>query len=228
MKTNKIAILIFANSAEKEAVSKPFQFSKAVFQAFNKQTLHIAKKTGLPYFVFSEKQQIGNSFGERFTNAIQAVYNKGFDAVITIGNDTPHLSLKHLTKTVAHLQKYNIVLGPSKDGGFYLMGLKKSQFNANAFLKLPWQTSTLNRSISKLSASKKVNIGYLEVLTDIDTHSDITTIINSFISISKAIKLLLLRAISTKKEITSTLYFSIYSFIFKLPFNKGSPNSLQV
>lgn len=223
MNTNKTAILIFANSAEKEATSKPFRLSQDVFKAFNAQTLHIVKKTGLPYFVFSEKQQMGHSFGERFTNAIQSVYNQGFNAVITIGNDTPHLSLKHLKKTIYKLQKHNIVLGPSKDGGFYLMGLKKSQFNAQAFLKLPWQTSTLNRSISKLSASKKVNICYLEVLTDVDSYSDIKTIINSFKSLSNIVKQLLLQCLSLNKKTILNVAFFIENRLFKQKLNKGSP-----
>lgn len=228
MKTNKTAILIFAKSAEKEAVSKPFKFSKDVFKALNAKTLHIVKKTGLPYFVFSEKQQIGNTFGERFTNAIQAVYNKGFDSVISVGNDTPHLSLKHLKKTINNLQNHNIVLGPSKDGGFYLMGLKKSQFNAKAFLKLPWQTSTLNRSISKLSASKKVTICYLDVLVDVDSYRDIKTIVHSFKNVSSVIKQLLLQCISIEKNIISKLYFCINNLTLKHLFNKGSPKFFYI
>lgn len=225
---NKTAILIFANSAEKETVSKPFHFSKDVFEMLNEQTLHVAKKTGLPYFLFSEKQQVGNSFGERFTNAIQSIYSKGFDAVITIGNDTPHLSAKHLTKTITQLQKHDLVLGPSTDGGFYLMGLKKSLFNVEAFLKLPWQTSALNRSISKLSALKKTNIYYLEVLTDIDVASDINTILNSFKSISTYIKQHLLQAVSTKKKIASHIYFFVENLTLKRAYNKGSPLLLHL
>ncbi|OEK07878.1 hypothetical protein A8C32_15475 [Flavivirga aquatica] len=223
MKEGKVAILIFANSAEKEAVSKPFQYSKDVFAALNARTLSIIKKTGLPYFIFSENQQVGNSFGERFTNAIQTTYNKGYNTVITIGNDTPHLTTKHILKTAHLLQKHNLVLGPSTDGGFYLMGLKKSQFNADIFLKLPWQTSQLNRSISKLNASKKINICYLETLTDIDSAADVKTIINNFRTLSKTIKKLLKLYLFLEKRIISTFYISIKNPILNLQFNKGSP-----
>ncbi|WP_346880998.1 DUF2064 domain-containing protein [uncultured Algibacter sp.] len=221
---NKTAILIFANSAEKEATSKPFQFSKDVFKALNAQTLSIVKKTGLPYFVQSEKQQIGLNFGERFTNAIQSVYNKGFNTVITIGNDTPHLKASHILNTITKLKQHDIVLGPSKDGGFYLMGLKKSHFNADIFLKLPWQTSKLSRSISKLQASKAISITYLEVLTDIDSASDVKYVLNSFKNISKVIKKLLIQYIILEKKIISNLYHCIKNSILSQPFNKGSPS----
>lgn len=227
MKESKTAILIFANSAEKEIISKSFS-SRSLFETLNKHTLNIAKKTGIPYFLFSEKQQIGNSFGERFTNAIQSVYNLGFNTVITIGNDTPHLTSKHILKTVEKLQKHSIVLGPSTDGGFYLMGLKKSQFNKETFLKLPWQTSNLNRSIFKLKASKKINITYLEILTDIDTASDIKLVLESYKTLSTKIKTLLLQSFSSVKKITYYHFITIENFILNLQFNKGSPAFLHL
>ncbi|MDO5969752.1 DUF2064 domain-containing protein [Flavivirga aquimarina] len=228
MKNSKTAILVFANSAEKEAVLKPFISSKEVFEALNAQTLNIVKKAGLPYFLYSEKQQVGNTFGERFTNAIQSVYNEGFDTVITVGNDTPHLTTNHLRKTVKKLQKHDIVLGPSTDGGFYLMGLKKSHFKAETFLKLPWKTSNLSRSIAKLNASKKVNITYLEVLTDLDTISDVKIISDSFRKLSAHIKQLLNIFISIEKKIVFNHLFPIENFILQQQFNKGSPILLHL
>ena len=46
---NKTVILIFANSAQFEAVQKPFQSSDILFDALNVQTITIVKKTGQPY-----------------------------------------------------------------------------------------------------------------------------------------------------------------------------------
>ena len=220
---NKTAILIFGNSAEKEAELKPFKSSKNLFEALNEHTLNTVKKTNLPYYLFSEKQQIGNSFGERFTNAIQFIYNQGFETVITIGNDTPHLNADHILNTVVKLQTHDLVLGPSTDGGFYLMGLKKSHFNAETFLKLPWQTTSLNRSISKLLASKKIQISYLEPLSDIDALSDIKKIIDSFKKLKIALIKILLQCVFIKKEITSSICLFIKNFKLEHHFNKGSP-----
>ncbi|MFD2916471.1 TIGR04282 family arsenosugar biosynthesis glycosyltransferase [Psychroserpens luteus] len=228
MKNNKTAILIFANSAEFEATQKPFQSSEALFDALNRHTVEIVEKSGLPYFLSSEKNQIGSSFGERFTNAIQSVYNKGYENVVTIGNDTPHLQTNHILKAVHQLQQNDIVLGPSKDGGFYLMGLKKSHFNVETFLKLPWQTSALSRNISRLTSSQNINLSYLETLSDIDTILDAKTIIDSFRSISKYIKQLLQQYISVEKKIISSLFSSIETSTQTLLFNKGSPLFIHI
>ncbi|WP_047550770.1 DUF2064 domain-containing protein [Psychroserpens sp. Hel_I_66] len=228
MKNNQTAILIFANSAEFEAIQKPFQSSQLLFDALNLQTLKVVKKTGIPYFLSSEKNQTGNSFGERFTNAIQSVYDKGFENVITIGNDTPHLQSQHILKAVENLKQNDIVLGPSKDGGFYLMGLKKSHFNVETFLKLPWQTSALSRSISKAVQSQRIKLSYLEFLSDIDTLLDAKHNIDSFKKLSRAIKDNLISYISVEKEIISSYFISIENFSQTLLFNKGSPVLLHV
>lgn len=228
MKKNKVAILIFANSAEKEASLKTFSSSKELFEILNRKTLQIAKKTGLPYFLYSEKEQVGNTFGERFTHAIQSVYNKGFDTVITVGNDTPHITANHFKETIKKLENNDIILGPSTDGGFYLLGLKKAHFNTALFLKLPWQTSKLNSSISKLKTLKKVAISYLEVLTDLDSASDAKKIINSNNALSNVIKELLYTLVHLEKRIISIISILVEHTFFKLQYNKGSPLLLHL
>ena len=100
--------------------------AKDLFEALSRHTQNTVKKTQLSYFHFTEKNQKGSSFGERFTNAIQSVYDIGFEQIITIGNDSPHLQASQILETARTISKNKAVLGPSKDGGFYLMGLHKA------------------------------------------------------------------------------------------------------
>jgi glycosyltransferase A (GT-A) superfamily protein (DUF2064 family) len=220
---NKTAVLIFANSAEKEAERKSF-LSADVFSALNKQTLKTVEKSGLPYFHFSEKNQVGENFAERFANAIEAIYAKGFHNVITVGNDTPHLKTRHLVTATKNLATSDLVLGPSKDGGFYLMGLKKEHYHKETFLKLPWQTSKLHKSISNIIASKNLLVKFLEILKDIDVKEDIKQIIDSFKTIPLSILRLLHHLIFTSKTILSEIEINISDTILTQPFNKGSPS----
>lgn len=223
MTNSKTAILIFANSGQQEAFAKPFKSSQLLFDELNRHTLKKVKSTGLPYFHISENEQIGNSFAERFTNAIQSIYDKGYDSVISIGNDTPHLKSAQISQAAKQLNSHDIVLGPSLDGGFYLMGLKKSHFKAEIFLKLPWQTAGLSQSIYRLIASNRTKLFKLETLTDIDSLSDIKLLVDSFKSISTKIRGLLLQIISIK----TLIYFEINgihaSFQNEIFYNKGSP-----
>lgn len=223
MNIKKTAILIFANSARQEAVNKPFSKSSALFDELNKQTLQKVKRSGLPYFLITEEQQIGNSFGERYTNAFKTVFDQGFENVITIGNDTPQLQTSQLIETAQKLEQNPIILGPSKDGGYYLMGLQKSQFSFEAFLNLPWQTSQLTRHIARLLAAKKVKIVFLKTLADIDAVSDIKSVLNGFRNIGFTLKKILLSLFSSEKNtvLYSSSFFQNNSKEFH--FNKGSP-----
>lgn len=219
---NNTAILIFANSAEKETERKSF-LSSDVFSALNRHTLKKVEKSGIEYFHFSEKNQVGKSFGERFSNAIEAIFNKGFEKVITIGNDTPHLKTSHLVDTLHQLEKNDLVLGPSKDGGFYLMGIKKEHFNKENFLKLPWQTSKLQKCITSIISSKNLTIRFLEILNDLDVLEDLKRIVNSFNAIPKSILNILTLLIFIPKEFFIDVIINLKKTFFTPNSNKGSP-----
>lgn len=223
MKDLKTAILIFAHTAEYEAKVKPFQYSKEVFESLNQRTLELVKKTNLPYFVVTEKEQIGSTFGERFTHAIESVYDLNYDSVIVIGNDTPHLTANQLTSANRKLSTSDIVFGSSIDGGFYLLGIKREHFDANLFLKLPWQSQILNAALTKYFKVNAIKVAYLEKLRDIDSLHDIKKLFNSFKTVYGNLFQLFLIIFS---KIKKTIYEIEVSpvFLFQSNFyNKGSP-----
>ena len=226
MNLQKTAILIFAQSAQKEAASKPFKNAAKVFMQLNKHTVTTVKRSKLPYFHTTEEAQRGTTFGERLTNAIQSVYDQGYDNVITIGNDTPHLQTHHILDTAKKLETHNLILGPSKDGGFYLIGLHKSQFNPSAFLQLPWQTKSLTKELlnTYTPTEEKAQTHLLITLEDIDIAIDIKKIIEGLHTIQNNILRQLLEAIvSTKAVIDIKRVVFIHTFSQYVYHNKGSP-----
>jgi len=221
---NETAILIFANSAKVEGLNKPFQHAAVLFQELNSEIEAKVKRTKLPYFVISEAQQKGNTFGERFTNAIQLILDKGFEKVITVGNDTPHLQISHINTAYKKLKSNTLVLGPSLDGGFYLIGITKKLFYANKFKNLPWQTSQLREGIVNLPSFKKAKVTFLQTLQDVDTVSDVKTIVDSFRSISTVLKYILLQIITFAKTTTISKFQSFRPKVITIHYNKGSPD----
>lgn len=224
---HKTAILVFANSSQEEAKFKRINQSLELFDTLTAQTLQTVEKSQLPYFHFSENQQVGATFGERFTNAIQTVFNKGYENIITIGNDSPQLTVSHILAAEKQLKAKKFVLGPSADGGFYLMGLEKSAFNVSAFQKLAWQTVTLSKQLLRLVTTNTVSIVRLETLFDIDTICDIRSLITYAYQLPKTLWAVLLTIISTGKNIfsdSSLFYHTLYSRAYH---NKGSPVVLQ-
>ena len=221
----KTAILIFAQSANEELKHKAIYKGKRLFKNLNEQILTTVKSTGLPYFLYTEAQQYGATFAERFTNAVSEVYAKGYDAVITIGNDSPQLQKKHLLQAQKSLLQKNFVLGPSTDGGFYLMGLRKSLFNREVFLKLPWQTNRLNNSLLAYIKTKEVAVTTLSTLFDIDTVNDLKAIINHSFLLPEKVRMLLREIVhqnNVKKQWFCFVDFCKTLYLF-ISYNKGSP-----
>ncbi|HEA30471.1 MAG TPA: DUF2064 domain-containing protein, partial [Leeuwenhoekiella sp.] len=109
----------------------------------------------------------------RFTNAFKQLYAQGYNNVISIGNDSPDLNLGHVTSAIKKLEQGNMILGPSSDGGAYLIGMHRSQFNAATFKALPWQQETLFSEMAAEAYSKNLSVFYLNILDDIDATEDL-------------------------------------------------------
>ncbi|MGB3150839.1 MAG: DUF2064 domain-containing protein [Maribacter sp.] len=219
----KTAVLVFANSSHEELLHKPMPKSELLFDTLTQETLKKVKKTGLPYFHLSEKEQKGKSFGERFTNAIQTVFDQGFENIITIGNDTPQLQTRHLLETKGALDAGRTVLGPSVDGGFYLMGIHKSNFEPESFKNLPWQRFSLLNRISFILDRSDALLYKLPVLGDIDNIKDVKRLISFRKSISSTLLNLLTLLIAFENRIIDGFFQAILNIFLQRPFNKGSP-----
>jgi len=224
--TLNTAILVFANSSQEEVKHKAITQGRNLFDVLTANTLKTVEKTGLPYFHFTEEQQIGDTFGERFSHAIQAIYDKGYSQVITIGNDSPMLKASHILEAEKRIKTNQFVLGPSIDGGFYLMGLHKNQFNTKAFQQLPWQTAGLSKQLEHLIASS-AKAFRLPALLDIDSIADVKSCISYALKISNTLYKILHKILSKPLINIPFTRFSYVNIHFKLSYNKGSPFLLQ-
>lgn len=223
MKGLQTAILIFAHSAAYEAVNKPFLYSKSVFQSLNERTLQIVRQTQLPYFVVNETKQIGSTFGARFTNALQSVFDLGYDSLIVIGNDTPHLTSSQLHLAKANLDAHKVVVGESHNGGFYLLGIKRTHFKAESFLELPWQSPQLSGALSQLLQLETLDVTLLKKLHDINGVGDIEKIVCFFKKVYRLLFQLFLK-ITFQQVIYFNHFVLLKSSLFSsVTYNKGSP-----
>ena len=69
--------------------------------------------------------QDGEGLGERMHRALSRVLALGYEACVLIGSDLPELTEGHLAAAFAALEEADASLGPTEDGGYYLVGLKK-------------------------------------------------------------------------------------------------------
>lgn len=69
--------------------------------------------------------QYGDDLGERMKNAIGIAFRMGYDRVILIGTDIPQIHPETLRNAFDNLEEKDIVIHPTFDGGYYLIGMKQ-------------------------------------------------------------------------------------------------------
>ena len=80
-------------------------------------------KTVFPHAGFYPQK--GNDLGERMYRVIRKVLELGYDSVVLTGTDLPMMTSAHLESGFAVLEEKDIAIGPTSDGGYYLIGMKK-------------------------------------------------------------------------------------------------------
>lgn len=178
MNYERTAILLFSRTAKAEAGHKRFsnnqglKFNIAVANKLISHSLSVARKSGLPFFTSFSNNQSGNNFGERLSNAAQDIFDKGFQSLIIIGNDCPQLESTQLIQTKHLLSSRPLVLGPTIDGGVYLIGIQREAFNKNIFTQLYWESDQLQHSWNSYAERHSHQVVWLDGHFDIDRGRD--------------------------------------------------------
>lgn len=176
---SKTAIILFAHLPDFEARAKSLsgfssqKSTRRISSVLTKHFYQLAKETSADTFLIDSYHQKGKTFGERITNAFTSIYAKGYENVICIGNDCPELDLPQLQNAILEIEKGNVVLGPTVDGGAYLIGIPKNHFHKKEFLKIRWQTRKAYKDILKSYHISEVNVIETKLLTDIDKANDV-------------------------------------------------------
>jgi glycosyltransferase A (GT-A) superfamily protein (DUF2064 family) len=99
---------------------------------------------------FSLLPQRGDKFGERLYVALEDLFKYGFESVCLIDSDSPTVPAENFAEAVELLgmREDRVVLGPSDDGGYYLIGVKKP--HRHLFEQIDWSTErVLNQTIQR-------------------------------------------------------------------------------
>lgn len=108
-------------------------------------------------------EQVGEGFERRFLGALEAAFACGYTRVVAIGSDTPDLTARDLRRACRARER---VLGPSLDGGVYLLGLDPDA--VDLLRGAPWCTDQLARDLGARLGS----IRWLLPRRDIDRPED--------------------------------------------------------
>lgn len=191
---SKKALIIFTRNPElgkvKTRLAKSVGDESAlkIYNFLLKHTVEITKDLSLDKFVFysdaihkndiwkednyKKKLQAGIDLGERMENSFSEIFDMGYKEVIIIGCDMFDLEKNELDQAFKELRAHDYVIGPAKDGGYYLLGMKKP--NNKIFKDKNWgSSSVLEDTLQDLKYMKYL---LLEEKNDIDYYSDIKNV----------------------------------------------------
>jgi len=119
---------------------------------------------------FSHKLQKGNTLEEKMSNA----FDEGFDSykkVIIIGSDCYELTSKIIQTAFLMLDEHDVVVGPAKDGGYYLLGMK--EYFPQLFEGKKYSNNHVLKDLLEEADELELHVYQLPTLSDVDTLDDL-------------------------------------------------------
>ena len=126
---------------------------------------------GIDAELFEKHLQDGENLGVRMKNAFEQGFKEGYEQIVIIGSDCPGLTEEILEEAFSLLNKTDVVLGPSEDGGYYLLGMKT--LIPRLFSGIRWSTDSVYPQSLNILHEQRLAYEELPVLIDIDTEEDL-------------------------------------------------------
>ena len=162
-----------------------------LYQCFILDILHTALKTKIDIQIFihpagfenSLSQWLGDHYdfhpqegkdlGVRMANAFIRTFSSGYDRAILIGTDCPEMTAEIMKEAFYGIDQTGSVIGPSIDGGYYLIGFKIDSFTEKPFHDMAWGTDIVYQETLDRCLQMNIKPYILPPLNDIDTWDDL-------------------------------------------------------
>ena len=125
---------------------------------------------------YSYLPQRGDGLGERMEHTFKQIFSGGVEKALIIGSDIPDLPRSFILKAFESLGTYDAVIGPSFDGGYYLIGFRNDTFFPEVFHRIEWGTDTVfSQTLDRFKKAQTVRI--MPLWWDIDLPEDIKALL---------------------------------------------------
>lgn len=114
--------------------------------------------------------QEGKDLGQRICHGLQHLFKQGYGPIVILGSDTPLLK-EDLLIAFQKLDQAALVIGPTLDGGYYLLGLH--EYTPLLFTDIPWSTSDVLQQTCKKAEQLQMAVLLLDSKRDIDYFNDL-------------------------------------------------------
>ena len=162
-----------ANSLQK---TKLIDISIAISGLGEKNCRRWSKELGIQKFNLQGKGCLGEKMKRQIIINKKFCTQNNIKNIIFIGTDLPDLCHQDLLNAKRKLQKNDLVLGPSNDGGYWLIGLSEKIISKHLylpFINIKWGTDNVLQNTIDNFAPNKLKYKFLDKKIDIDTIFDI-------------------------------------------------------
>jgi rSAM/selenodomain-associated transferase 1 len=111
--------------------------------------------------------QPGTGLQAALSGAFEREIARGFDRVVLIGSDNPSLPKAAMEEACMRLDDYDVVIGPSTDGGYYLIAM--SAFHPGLFERITWSTDVVYAQTLERASALGLDLFTLPRWYDVDT-----------------------------------------------------------
>ena len=117
--------------------------------------------------------QRGMDLGERLSNILTDLLERGHAGAIAVDSDSPTLPMAYVAEAAKVLSgaRCDVVLGRCEDGGYYLVGLRVPQ--PGLFEGIPWSTDAVFAMTLDKSRARGLSVHLLPQWFDVDTEADL-------------------------------------------------------
>ena len=120
-------------------------------------------------------EQVGDDLGARMAHAFQSALESPYQTAIIIGTDIPGIFTSLISTAFKSFQDHDVVVGPTEDGGYYLIGLRSPI--PELFQDIPWSTDTVFSLTREKAKAMGLSLKVLPMLRDLDTIEDLQAFI---------------------------------------------------
>jgi rSAM/selenodomain-associated transferase 2/rSAM/selenodomain-associated transferase 1 len=117
------------------------------------------------------RPQGNGDLGQRMARAFQEAFQAGMGRVVLVGTDIPHITPRILHGAFEGLRSTDVVLGPARDGGYYLIGMRRA--SPQLFVDLPWGTEMVMERTKRIAHDLGFSVVLLDTLDDVDRPEDL-------------------------------------------------------
>lgn len=122
---------------------------------------------------FPVHAQEGEDLGERMAHAFEYMFRMGCKACIIIGSDLPDLPVVVLEEALDALTLFDAVIGPTEDGGYYLLGFRRDTFCREVFQGITWSTDSVFQETMDIFRRQGLRVKTLRRWRDVDDADDL-------------------------------------------------------